>query len=110
MKIGKYEFESQEQAEKKIYALGEAHKHTIVKLGHILLKQGVYDEDLKEIEKPILSDKYHVDVLWRDIEEHPYGWKSYSVDLNDNGMHGFLGIDYLKNKISNNNDAIKPRR
>ena len=94
-KIGKYEFDSQEQAESKIKALGveinedgieyPTHNHSIVKLGYIILKQGVYDEDFNEIEAPVLSDKYHVDVLWRNIDSHPYGWATYSIDLQDTG-------------------------
>jgi len=39
MKIGKYEFDSLEQANSKINALGEEHNHTIVKLGNIVLEQ-----------------------------------------------------------------------
>lgn len=108
-RIGKYEFDTKEQAQTKIDALGTAqdengneyptHKHTIVRLGHIVEQQGQYDEDGNETVAPVLSSKYHVDVLWKGIDDHPYGWKSYSVDLNDNGVHGFLGIDYLKNKM-----------
>jgi len=55
MKIGKYEFDSREQAQTKIDALGTAtdedgneyptHKHTIVHLGNIVLEQGEYDEE-----------------------------------------------------------------
>ena len=121
MKIAKYEFDSQAQAESKIEALGVAtdedgntyptHKHSIVKLGNITLQQGTYDEDGNEVTPPVLSDKYHVDVLWNlsddtyDDEgnvvyaDHPYGWKTYSVDLNDNGVHSFMGLDYTKYKF-----------
>ena len=120
MKIAKYEFDSQAQAESKIEALGvetdengntyPTHKHSIVKLGSIVLEQGTYDEEGNEITPPTLSDKYHVDVLW-DLSDsyddegnvvyadHPYGWKTYSVDLDDNGVHSFMGIDYLKYKF-----------
>jgi len=121
MKIAKYEFDSQAQAESKIEALGVAtdedgntyptHKHSIVKLGNIVLEQGTYDEDGEEITPPVLSDKYHVDVLWNlsddtyDDEgnvvyaDHPYGWKTYNVDLDDNGVHSFMGLDYTKYKF-----------
>ena len=119
-KIGKYAFDSQAQAESKIEALGVAtdedgntyptHKHSIVKLGNITLQQGVYSEDGEEITPPVLSEKYHVDVLWNlsdsyDDEgnvvyaDHPYGWKTYSVDLDDNGVHSFMGLDYTKYKF-----------
>jgi len=50
-----------------------------------------------------------VDVLWKDIEEtdeegnvsvdHPYGWKSYAIDLDNEGMHGFMGVSYQENKL-----------
>ena len=59
MKISKYEFDSQEKAELKIASLPHAkdedgndyptHKHTIVKLGFIVLEQGEYDEEGKKL-------------------------------------------------------------
>jgi len=107
--IGKYEFNSQEQAEDKIKALGveidensneyPTHNHSIVKLGYIVVKQGVYDNEFNEIEAPIFSDKYSVDVLWQNLDDHPYGWKSYAIDIQDNGVHSFSGLDYLEYKI-----------
>jgi len=110
IKIAKYEFDSKEQAETKINALGTAqdedgneyptHKHTIVHLGHIVEQQGQYDEDGNELVAPVLSSKYHVDVLWKGIDDHPYGWKSYAVDVTGNGVHSFLGLNYDSYKIS----------
>lgn len=117
--ISKYEFNSQEQAETKINALPSAtdedgnsyptHKHTIVKLGNIVITEGEYDEDGNETTAPVLSENYHVDVLWKDIEEvdedgnssvsHPYGWASYAIDIDSEGMHGFMGVLYLENKL-----------
>lgn len=113
MRIGKYEFKSEEQAEDKILDLGfdvdqfdvryPTHKHSVVKLGHIILEQGEYkfndDGTFEEIKKPVLSEKYHVDVMWYELEEHPYGWKTYSCDLDTEGMHSFSGVSYLENKI-----------
>ena len=96
LRIAKYEFKDQKTAESKIKALGvetdeegneyPTHSHAIVKLGHIVLEQGEYDEEGNEIKAPVLSDKYHVDVAWKlqdTIDEdgniikadHPYGWK-----------------------------------
>ena len=119
-KIGKYEFDSLEQAENKITALGVAtdddgntyptHKHCVVKLGNIVLEQGEYNEDGEETKAPVLSDKYHLDVLWKDLEpvdaeaevlvySHPRGWKTYSVNIDDNGVHSFYGVDYQTNKM-----------
>jgi hypothetical protein len=78
IKIAKYEFLDKEQAESKIKSLGTAqdengneyptHKHTIVELGNIVLEQGSYDENGNEIVAPVLSDKWHVDALWLDLE------------------------------------------
>ena len=133
MKISKYEFDSQEAAELKIAALPHStdedgkkhpsHKHTIVKLGFIVLEQGEYDEEGKETKAPVLSDKYSVDVLWNEPEittvvkeavldkdgmvveaavtsvDHPYGWKSKAIDLEDEGVHGFFGVTYQGNKM-----------
>ena len=110
IRIAKYEFDSKEQAETKINSLGTAqdengneyptHKHTIVHLGHIVQQQGQYDEDGNETVAPVLSSKYHVDVLWKGIDDHPYGWKSYAVDVSGNGVHSFLGLNYDSYKIS----------
>ena len=109
MKIGKYAFDSKEQVKEKIKSLGvekdengneyPTHNHTIVNLGNIVIQEATYDENGDVITEPILSDKCHVDVMWIGLEDHPYGWKSYAVDLNSNGMHSFLGVNYIKNKM-----------
>lgn len=114
-KIGKYEFDSLEQAESKINALGTSidedgntyptHSHCVVKLGYIVLEQGEYNEEGEETKAPVLSDKYHLDVLWKGLEpidaeaevleyDHPRGWKIYSVNIDGNGVHSFMGLDY----------------
>ena len=116
MKIGKYIFNSREQAQTKIDALGTAqdengneyptHKHTIVQLGNIVLEQGQYDEEGNETVAPILSTDWHVDVLWSNLEadaygsySHPYGWAGKAVNINGNGVHAFFGLDYNSLKI-----------
>jgi hypothetical protein len=116
MKIGKYSFDSREQAQTKIDALGTAqdengneyptHKHTIVQLGNIVLEQGQYDEEGNEIVAPILSTDWHVDVLWSNLEadedgtySHPYGWAGKAVNIDGNGVHAFFGLDYNSLKI-----------
>ena len=120
MKIGKYAFDSKAQADSKIEALGVAtdedgntyptHKHSIVHLGNIVLEQGTYDEEGNEITPPVLSQDYHIDVCWDlsdSVDEdgnpvyadHPYGWKTYSVDLDDNGVHSFMGLNYADHKF-----------
>lgn len=103
----KYEFNSQEQAESKIAALphievdGESYldgNHTIVKLGHIVTQEGVYehteDGDIVEVTPPVYADKYSVDVLWRDLDSSPYGWTSYEITVEGNGVHTFLGRNF----------------
>jgi hypothetical protein len=116
IRIAKYALDSKEQAETKIKALGTAtdengneyptHKHTIVHLGNIVLQQGEYDEEGNETVAPVLSDKWHVDVLWKNLEadedgviDHPYGWKSYYVDIDGDGVHSFLGLSYNAHKF-----------
>jgi hypothetical protein len=116
MKIGKYAFNSNEQVETKIKSLGTekdendneypTHNHTIVQLGNIVLEKGQYDENGNEIVAPVLSEKWHVDVCWIDLKadedgtiDHPYGWKSYAVDIDGDGVHSFLGLSYNANKI-----------
>ena len=109
IKIAKYALDSKEQAETKIKSLGTAtdengneyptHKHTIVQLGNIVLEQGQYDEEGNELTAPVLSDKWHVDALFKDLDDHPYGWKSYAVDIDGNGVHSFLGLDYNSHKF-----------
>jgi len=121
MYIGKYQFNNQKKAEDAIKALGVStdeegneyptHGHAIVKLGHIVRKEGEYDEEGNERKAPILSNKYHLDVVWKledTIDEegnvikadHPYGWKSSAVAIADgNGVHSFYGVDYQKFKL-----------
>jgi len=119
IKISKYEFDSQSDAESKIAALPHAtdeegnkyptHKHTIVKLGHIVLEQGEYDAEGNETKAPVLSDKYCIDVLWKDLEEvdeegnvtinHPHGWAGKAIDISNEGVHSFFGVKYQDNKM-----------
>ena len=111
IKIGKYQFDSREQAQTKIDALGTetdedgneypTHKHTIVHLGNIVLEQAVIGEDGEVETEAVLSEDWHVDVLWSGLEadedgtvDHPYGWKSKSVDIDGDGVHAFFGLNY----------------
>jgi hypothetical protein len=106
--IAKYEFSSKEQFETKFKALHTEDEEgnlipksrfTITQIGHLVLEQGVYDEEGVEITPPVMDDKWHVDALWRDLDDHPYGWKTYSIDLDSEGVHGFVGLKYLDNKF-----------
>lgn len=105
----KYEFDSQEQAESKIAALphitddetGKSYLdggHTIVKLGYIVTQEGVYEDtedgDIVEVTPPTYSDKYSVDVLWDGLDKSPYGWASYEITIEGNGVHTFAGRNF----------------
>ena len=89
----KYEFGSQSAATTKINALGvdeegnPTHSHSIVRLGHIVLEAGEYDEEGNEITAPVLSDNYHVDVLWNG--EPVAEWDSAMVWCPPMGIHTF---------------------
>ena len=83
IKIGKYEFDSEEQANSKIEKF-EGSKHSFARLG------------------AVTTDKFNVDVLWfsdEEIEDHPTGWKSYSVDPEGEGVHRFIGLSYQDHKF-----------
>jgi len=100
----KYEFNSQEQAEQKIDALGTAtdddgneyptHQHTIVKLGYLWTTEPTYDDDWNLETEGVASDKYSVDVLWNDLDSSPYGWASFEITCEGNGVHTFAGLTF----------------
>jgi hypothetical protein len=111
MNIGKYKFDNMEAALKKTNSLGTAtdedgneyptHKHTIVHLGNIVLEQALIGEDGEVETEAVLSEDWHVDVLWNELEadedgtvDHPYGWKSKSVNIDGDGVHAFFGLSY----------------
>jgi len=119
-KIGKYEFNSSVQADDMIAALGTStdedgntypsHNHCIVKLGYIVLEQGEYNEEGEEVKAPVLSEKYHLDVLWKGLEPidaeaevlsyiEPKGWADNRIDIDGNGVHSFMGLDYQEYKF-----------
>jgi len=43
-----------------VYAEGT---HAVVYLGHIVLEKGEYDSEGNETKAPVLSDKYHADIM-----------------------------------------------
>ena len=93
-KWAKYEFNDIEQVETKVNALEDNIYSAIVKVGNIVIQEA------DEVNDVVLSEKYLLDVIWKDIEDHPYGWKSYAVAVADgNGVHSFYGVDYQTNKF-----------
>ena len=75
----RYEFNDKEQAEAKILAQEDVNA-AFIRLGKFTLTEGVYDIEGEEITPPIFSEGYALDVLWRDLDASPYGWKSYEVE------------------------------
>jgi hypothetical protein len=100
----KYEFGSQGAATTKINALGvdeegnPTHSHSIVRLGHIVTTKGTYDEEGNELTAPVLSDKYHVDVMWNG-EPDP-DWDSQMVWCAPMGVHVFGSSSAIREWVS----------
>ena len=75
----RYEFNDKEQAEEKIAKLEDVNA-SFIKLDKFVVTEGIYDEDGVELTAPVLSEGYALDVLWRELDGSPYGWKSYEVE------------------------------
>jgi len=116
IKIGKYQFDSREAAQTRINYLGTetdedgneypTHKHSIVHLGNIVLEQAIIDEDGEVETEAVLSEDWHLDVLWNGLEadedgdySHPYGWAGKAVDIDGDGVHAFFGLNYKSLKF-----------
>jgi hypothetical protein len=94
----KYEFDSEQDAFDKIAELTIENEPLpylgLVKLGFIMTKEGTYDEEGNVITEPTFSDKYSIDVFWK--EQEPDGWKGKKIKLNGNTpAHSFAGIEYI---------------
>ena len=85
----RYEFNDKAQAEAKIEAFynedGEGNEvcsvnAAFIKLNKFVMTEGAYNSEGVEITAPIMSSGYALDVLWRDLDASPYGWKSYEVE------------------------------
>lgn len=98
---GKYTFDTVDEATQLISAL-EENNHLIVKLGYIELESAIYDEDGEEVTPAVYSDKYSVDVLWKDLELdendepiYPDGWQENQLIGLDSYKHNFFGLEYV---------------
>ena len=74
----RYEFNDKEQAEEKIAKLEDVNA-SFIKLNKFVVTEGTYNEEGEELTAPVLSEGYAIDVLWRDLDKSPYGWKTYEV-------------------------------
>ena len=89
IKIGKYEFSSKDAYLEALEDVLDQDKHSFVELGNIEIN----DE---------LSNKFHVVVLWvfdDEDESHPESFADKVIELENDGVHAFLGVDYLTHKI-----------
>jgi len=80
----RYEFNDKEQADSKIAAFYDEDgllliNASFIRLDKFVMTEGTYDENGVELTAPVVSTGYALDVLWRDLDESPYGWKSYEV-------------------------------
>ena len=123
MKIAKYKFNTREQFQDKFDDLHTTDKDgnlipkfifSVVQLGHVVSKEAEFDNEKQiQITEEEYGEEYLVDVAWfledkfnedGELEEkdHPYGWKTYSVDSKikeGEGFHSFAGINYQENKF-----------
>ena len=100
----KYEFDSEAQALDKIAALPHetdedgneypTHSHTVVKLGFLPIVEPTFDDEGNVVDEGEYSTKYSVDVLWSELDQSPYGWKSYEISVEGNGVHTFAGWSF----------------
>ena len=92
-KLRKYEFGSKAAATAKINALGvdeegnPTHSHAIVRLGHLVVTEGTYDDEGNELTAPVLADNYSVDVLWDG--EPDSSWDASMIWCEPVGVHTF---------------------
>ena len=122
-KVSKYKFKTKEQFLDKfddLHTIDEEDNlipnfdFSIVQLGHVILKEAEFNKEKREqVLNTEYSQEYLVDAIWYlkdtfnengELEEkdHPYGWKTYSVDSKikeGNGFHLFAGINYQENKF-----------
>ena len=85
----RYLFNDKQQAEHKVSAFTEVNEQgeevQTVKASFIWLDKFekvnvTYNEQGEEITAPIFTDSYSLDVVWDDLEQSPYGWKSYEIN------------------------------
>ena len=94
----RYQFNDKQQAEQKVSAFIQLNedgeevqtiKASFIWLDKFVKVNGEYNEEGEEITAPIFTDPYSLDVLWNDLDESPYGWKSYEIEP-ENPKHTIL--------------------
>ena len=62
--------------------------HAVVEIGQIVLTNGTYDEDFKEVTAPVYADGYHFDVM----SEQSISFGKAEIEVN-NPKHEFAGYN-----------------
>jgi hypothetical protein len=68
---------------------------SVVEIGHIMITPPVIDEDMNVTTEAVLSDKYSVDILWKNDELPSFA--SYKIWCTPVGIHSFgasIDADY----------------
>jgi hypothetical protein len=68
---------------------------SVVEIGHIMITPPVLDAEMNVVTEAVLSDKYSVDILWKN-EELP-SFASYKIWCTPVGIHSFgasIDADY----------------
>ena len=60
--------------------------HAVVEIGQIVLQNGTYDAEFKEVTAPIYADGYHFDIM----SEQEIDFKSNAIEVH-NPKHEFAG-------------------
>jgi hypothetical protein len=66
--------------------------HAIVEIGKIVLTNGIYDADFKEITAPVYADGYAFDVMSETAIDFE------SEIFPNNPVHGFAGFETIKDE------------
>jgi hypothetical protein len=114
MKFLKYEFTPSKWEELKSdlqvsNTLGEethlSYNHdiieSVVEIGHIMITPPVLDEEMNETTQSVLSDKYSVDILWKEDELSSFA--SYKIWCQPVGIHSFgasIDADYEQSYLA----------
>ena len=110
MKHGKYLFPSLQNAQEMSESIKSTEENpnynAIFGLKSEKIAEVVNDNGETEAQ---YSEKYQLDVVWGDLENegtqeepiynHPYGWKTYAVEVNGDGNTRVFGGNYQENKL-----------
>ena len=85
----RYTFTDKEQADSKISKFFDIDEEgnkvpneraAFIYLDKFAITETEYDEEGLEVITTTYTEGYALDVVWHDLEESPYGWKSYETE------------------------------